>query len=56
MKTIRRLNSLILATIMMLTVLALPASAEVGGRWKGEFKSFNYIARGSTGAYVMSAE
>lgn len=35
-KTIRRLNSLILATIMMLTVLALPASAEVGGRWKRE--------------------
>lgn len=56
MKTIRRLNSLILATIMMLTVLVLPASAEVGGRWTGKFKSFDYIARGSTGLYVSAMQ
>ena len=56
MKIFKRLNTLFLVTIMIMTVLTLPASAEVGGRWKGTFKSFGYIKRGSTGGYVSALQ
>lgn len=52
MKIIKRLYLLVLATIMMTTILALPVSAEVGGLWAGKFKSFDRIQRGSTGNFV----
>ena len=56
MRIFKRLNTLFWVTIMIMTVLTLPASAEVGGRWKGTFKSFGYIKRGSTGVYVSALQ
>lgn len=56
MKASRKFYSMVLSVVMMLSILPMSASAAVGGRWEGKFKSFDYIKQGSTGNYVSALQ
>lgn len=56
MKTVRRFLTIFVVTIVMMSVLTLPASAAVGGRWTDTFPAFQKIQRNSTGSFVYALQ